>query len=85
MGILASLSGPGVPLSLESVDLSEIADPWTHWRCAEDIVHEAQTVPRLEPGLEQWLPLWLHWRPHLSEIRAAVASEIANLVVDAED
>ena len=53
--------------------------------CAEDIVHEAQTVPRLEPGLEQWLPLWLHWRPHLSQIRAAVAAEIDNLVVDAED
>ena len=79
------LSGPGVPTSADSFDLSDIDDPWLHWQCAEKLVHEGQTSPQLEPGLAQWLPLWRHWRLRLPEIRASVAAEIAQLVSDSDE
>ena len=79
------LSGPGVPTSADSFDLSDIDDPWLHWQCAAKLVHEGQTSPQLEPGLAQWLPLWRHWRLRLPEIRASVAAEIAQLVSDSDE
>ena len=37
-----------------------------------------------QPGLQQWLPLWRQWRPHLRELRAAVAETVQLRVEEAE-
>ena len=74
------LSGPGVPVLCEALDLSAIDDMNEHWAAAEFALHSDQTRPLLEPGLDQWLPLWKHWKPHLAEIRKGVAADVRTLV-----
>ncbi|CAE7380472.1 unnamed protein product [Symbiodinium natans] len=60
--------------------------PWSaghvclHWAAAEFALHSDQTRPLLEPGLDQWLPLWKHWKPYLAEIRKGVAADVRTLV-----
>ena len=76
------LTGPGVPVFSEALDVSAIEDMHERWAAAEFALHADQTRPLLEPGLAQWLPLWMHWKPYLGEMRQSVASDVRKLVED---
>ena len=79
------LNGPGVPIFDDALDLAAIEDALEHWSASRATLHPGQSPPRLEPGLVQWLPLWKHWRPHLQHLRAAVVSEVTQMVEDRQD
>ena len=51
------LAGPGVPVLGDALDLSSILSVKEHWEASAAVLHPAQQVPRIEPGIEQWLPL----------------------------
>ena len=79
------LNGPGVPVFDAALDLFAIHDMTEHWCASRGALHPSQAPPRLEPGLGQWLPLWRHWRPHLRQLREAVAEEVVQLVEDCSE
>ena len=54
------------------------------WEAAKHVTHSHQLEPRLEPGLQQWLPFWRQWRPQLRELREAVAEAVQLRVEEAE-
>ena len=75
------LNGRGVPTLAEADDISGIVDPYDRLL---ECLRSVQQGPRLEPGLRQWLPLWLHFHSVLPEMRRAVTKAIENLVVEHE-
>ena len=79
------LNGPGVPMLAEAVDISLIDDPYEHWAASRGCLHPAQQPPHLEPGLQQWLPIWLHYRKVIPEMRKAVTLAIEDLVAERGD
>ena len=79
------LNGPGVPMLAEAVDISLIDDPDERWAASRGCLHPAQQPPHLEPGLQQWLPIWLHYRKVIPEMRKAVTLAIEDLVAERGD
>ena len=75
------LLGPG-PGDYDEFDLSYLEDPDEHWRQSRDMPHPEARDASIKPGLQQWLQVWSRMRPHLTELRLAVATQIEDLVED---
>ena len=78
------LLGPG-PGDYDEFDLSYLEDPDEHWRRSRVMPHPDARDASIEPGLQQWLQVWSRMRPHLTELRNAVAQQIEELVDDMQD
>ncbi|CAE7841029.1 kanC, partial [Symbiodinium necroappetens] len=78
------LLGPG-PGDYDEFDLSHLEDPDEHWRQSRTMPHPDARDASIEPGLRQWLQVWSRMRPHLTELRNAVAQQIEDLVDDLQE
>ncbi|CAE7156089.1 unnamed protein product, partial [Symbiodinium necroappetens] len=78
------LLGPG-PGDYDEFDLSHLEDPDEHWRQSRVMPHPDARDAAIEPGLRQWLQVWSRMRPHLPELRDAVAQQIEDLVDDLQE
>ena len=58
---------------------------WEHWAAAAEADHPARMATILEPGLKATFEVYTAWWPQLNEIRAAVVSELADMIQDWED
>ncbi|CAE7807536.1 DNMT3A, partial [Symbiodinium necroappetens] len=69
----------------DEFDLSYLEDPDEHWRQSRVMPHPDARDASIEPGLRQWLQVWSRMRPHLTELRDAVAQQIEDLVDDLQE
>ncbi|CAE7864907.1 DNMT3A, partial [Symbiodinium necroappetens] len=69
----------------DEFDLSHLEDPDEHWRQSRVMPHPEAKDASIEPGLKQWLQVWSRMRPHLAELRDAVAQQIEDLVDDLQE
>ncbi|CAE7199832.1 kanC [Symbiodinium sp. CCMP2592] len=78
------LLGPG-PGDYDSFDLSYLQDPAEHWKLSRHMPHPDHRDAFMEPGLQQWIRIWVQMRAHLAELRLAVVEQVEEMVVEMED